>query len=170
MEINKTPSPLLIFYYCTETTKAVKNMYRSCLGCQITRPQGKFQKAQSTLQSGPFEKVPMNITGPVRFPSYRANTHFLIMVNLCKMWPEAILMRSITSEAVSDALLLICSRFDSRNTISSDNVQQFTSQSTKLVLQNVGVHQVFLRPYHPQTNDTVERVNSTLKAMLAKAN
>lgn len=144
MGINKTPSPLLIFFI---NVQRQQKMLRTCIDhawdVRSQDHRANSKKPQFTLQSGPFEKVPMNITGPVRFPSYRANTHFLIMVNLCKMWPEAILMRSITSEAVSDALLLICSRFDSRNTISSDNVQKFTSQSTKLVLQNVGVQQAF---------------------------
>lgn len=87
---------------------------------------------------------------------------------MCTRWPEAIPLRNITPEAITEALMLIFSRVGFPNTILSDNGPQFVSQATRLVLSKLGIDQVFATPYHPQTNGTCERFKGTLKAMLGK--
>ncbi|BFZ09104.1 hypothetical protein BsWGS_12143 [Bradybaena similaris] len=171
MGVQKTLSRIEQHYYWPGVNSDAKSKCQSCVQCQTTRPEGKFPKAhlQTTdVPSRPFEKVAIEIIGPMRVASDKGNMYVLTFVDLCTRWPEAIPLRSITSEAIAEALLLIFSRVGFPNTILSDNGPQFFSQATRLVLNKLGIKQVFATPYHPQTNGTCERFNGTLKAMLGK--
>ncbi|BFZ03151.1 hypothetical protein BsWGS_06190 [Bradybaena similaris] len=171
MGIQKTLSRIQQNFYWPDINNEVKKKCKSCAECQITRPEGKFPKATlqvTDIPSRPFEKVAIDIIGPMSVPSERGNLYILTLVDLCTRWPEAIPLRTITSEAVAEALLLIFSRVGFPNTILSDNGPQFVSQATKLVMNKLGIKQVFATPYHPQTNGTCERFNGTLKSMLGK--
>ncbi|BFY99110.1 hypothetical protein BsWGS_02150 [Bradybaena similaris] len=171
MGIHKTLARIQQHYHWPGVTSDVKAKCKSCNQCQVTRPEGKFPKATiqiTDVPARPFQKVAIDIIGPMSVPSDKGNRYILTLVDLCTRWPEAIPLRNITSETIAEALLLIFSRIGFPNTILSDNGPQFVSQVTKLVMSKLGIKQVFATPYHPQTNGTCERFNGTLKTMLGK--
>ena len=52
--------------------------------------------------------------------------------------------------------------------LQSDNRGEFTAQATKDCIRKYGGNQVFGSRYHPQSQGYVERVNCTIKRLLAK--
>lgn len=124
MGINKTLSRIQKHYHWPGMTKDVKLRCKSCSQCQVTRPEGKFPNSTlhiTVVPARPFEKVAIDIIGPLRVPSGKGNLYILTIVDLCTKWPEVIPLRNITSESVAEALLLIFSRLGFPNTILSDS-------------------------------------------------
>ena len=50
----------------------------------------------------------------------------------------------------------------------SDQVAEFTRQVISELCDLLGITKIRTSPYHPQTNSTVERVQQTLRRMIAK--
>ena len=50
----------------------------------------------------------------------------------------------------------------------SDQASESTGQVISELCNLLGVTKIRTSPYHPQTNDTVERVHQTLRRMIAK--
>ena len=54
------------------------------------------------------------------------------------------------------------------NIVHSDNGGEFTSSVVKILVEKIGGEQVFGKPYHPQSQGSVERLNATIKRCIAK--
>lgn len=93
--------------------KSVKSYCKSCDVCQKTTPKGRVPQAfiqDTDTPSRPFQKLAMDIVGPLKITSNKGNRYILTVVDLCTRWPEATLLKYISSEAITDSLLLIFSR------------------------------------------------------------
>lgn len=93
MGIQKTLARTNKHFYWPGISSDVKSKCKTCVECQITRPEGKFPKAtlQTTdVPSRPFEKVAIDIIGPLIVPSDSGNQYILTLVDLCTRWLEAI--------------------------------------------------------------------------------
>ena len=71
--------------------------------------------------------------------SENKNLYVLTLIDYATRWVEAIPLRDITSQAVSEALLTIFARVGLPEEILSDGGPQFVSQVMELVLQTLGI-------------------------------
>ncbi len=81
-------------------------------------------------------------------------------------WPEAVALRSITAKAVAESLRCIFSRTAILEVLLSDQGSQFCGRVVRQLCQLLGVDKIRTSPYHPQTNDIIERMHGTLKVVL----
>ena len=147
--------------------KEVKVYCKTCDTCQRGRKNkgGKSPMGISKIIDQPFVKI--DIVGPLNITKSR-NRYILTIVDLCTRWPEAIPLKTVTTEEVQNALLTVFYRMGFPETILSDNGSQFTSDIFKNVSTLLGIKICHLSVYHAMSNGCVERFNGTLKEMLRK--
>ena len=84
------------------------------------------------------------------------------------IYPEAIPLKKIGTEDVTEALLEVFSRVGFPKEIQSDRGTQFISDVMKEVSRLITVKQIFSSPYNPRCQGLVEKGNAVLKSMLKK--
>ena len=171
MGVQKTADRILHSFYWPGVMADVKRWCKSCDICQRTIPKGKVSKVplgRTPIMGEPFQKVAVDLVGPISPPSNQGHRYILTFVDYATRWPEAIPLKTITTEEVSEGLLEIFSRLGFPKEMLSDQGSQFTSQLMKEVSRLISVKQAFTTPYHPMANGLNEKFNATLKAMLKK--
>ncbi|XP_064463594.1 uncharacterized protein LOC135374580 [Ornithodoros turicata] len=149
----------------------VQRFVRSCDSCQKTTPKGRI--ARAPLQSmpkidTPFERVAVDIVGPISPPSRSGNRYILTLVDFATRYPDAIPLRSIETERVAEGLVEILSRVGIPKEILSDRGSNFVSGLMREVGRLLSIRQMQTTPYHPMGNGLVEHFNGTLKSMLRR--
>ena len=168
---NSTFKRVYPFFYWSGYRAQIRDYCRSCDICQRTFPKGRVPAAplqEVPLIDTPFSRVAVDIIGPLTPKSDRGHRFVLTYVDVATRYPEAVALKTITTEAVAEALVEIFSRTGIPDEMLSDQGSQFTSDVMREVMRLLSVSQLHSTPYHPQTNGLVERFNGTLKSMLKK--
>ena len=116
----------------------------------------------------PFKRVAVDLIGPIHPPSKEGHRCVLTLVDYATRYPEAIALKSITTEAVAEALVTIYSRVGLPEEVLSDMGTQFTSECMQEVERLLSVKHISTSPYHSQCNGLTEKFNGTLKKMLKR--
>ncbi|KAJ1211568.1 hypothetical protein NDU88_006926 [Pleurodeles waltl] len=114
----------------------------------------------------PFERVGIDIVGPLDPKTALGNRFILVLVDHATRYPEAIPLRTVTAKVVTRALLGIFTCVGFPKEVVSDRGTNFMSAYMKTLWDECGVTYRFTTPYHPQTNGLVEIFNQTLKGMI----
>ncbi|XP_076031117.1 uncharacterized protein LOC143019364 [Oratosquilla oratoria] len=144
---------------------------KSCDTCQKTTDRGRVKPAplqQLPIIATPFERVAVDIVGPIKPRSREGYKYILTLVDFATRWPEAVALKNIESITVAEALLGIFSRIGVPKEILSDRGTQFTSGMMNEFLRLLSIQGIRTTPYHPQCNGLCERFNGTLKKMLRR--
>ncbi|XP_063788599.1 uncharacterized protein LOC134943977 [Pseudophryne corroboree] len=145
----------------------VRTYCKSCDVCQrLGRPSARAPLRSLPIVGEPFQRVAVDIVGPLPVPSRSGKRYILTVVDYATRYPEAVALSAITAEKVADALLGIFSRVGFPSEILTDQGTQFMSDLVQCLWAKCGVRQLRTAPYHPQTNGLCERFNGTLKQML----
>jgi transposase InsO family protein len=120
------------------------------------------------LMDLPFDRVTVDLVGPVTPASDRGNRFILVMVDYATRYPEAVALKKIRTEAVAEVLWDMWARSGIPREVLSDRGSQFTSKTMKEVHRLLAVEGKTTTPYHAQCNGRVERFNATLKSMISK--
>ena len=83
-------------------------------------------------------------------------------------FPEAFPLWSIDAGRIVEKLIELFSRVGIPNKFLTDQGANFTSELLTEIYQLLHVYPIRTTPYHPQTDELVERFNKTLKALLCK--
>lgn len=132
------------------------------------RVQGAFRQ-DTDIPSRSFEKLAMDIVGPLKITLNKGNRYILTLVELSTSCSQAIPLQFITSEAITDALLFVFSSIGFPEAILSDREAELISSTTQGIKKILGIREVSSSSYHPETNGVCERFNRTLKQMLARS-
>ena len=148
-------------------TQSIRSFIRACHTCQTTKPI--FRKPAgymlSTRSDAPWEVVAVDLMDPLP-KSYAGHEYLLVAVDHYSKWTEIYPLKSATGKTVACTIVRqLFSRYGAPSSLLSDNGPQFTSRALASVCSSWGVEQVFISPYHPQSN-WVERVNRNIKGML----
>ncbi|XP_078492084.1 uncharacterized protein LOC144747728 [Ciona intestinalis] len=171
MGVKKTLDRILINFYWPGIRSDVARFCKSCDVCQKTIGKGKVAKVplqKMPLIDVPFERVAVDLVGPIQPPSEKGHRYLLTMVDYATRYPEAVPLKNITTEDVAEALVDIFSRVGVPNEILSDQGTQFMSGCMKEVERLLKIRHLRTTPYSPQCNGLVERFNGTLKTMLKR--
>ena len=93
---------------------------------------------------------------------------FLIIVDACSKWIEAIPTSSATSATTIEILKSTFARFGLPDLVVSDNGQCFVSEEFKSFLSSNGIKQLTSAPYRPSSNGLAERAVQIVKRGLKK--
>ena len=98
----KTTDRILAKFYWPGITSDVKRHCASCDACQRTAPRGRVSKlplGQMPLIETPFQRVAVDIVGPLDPPTERGNRLIMTMVDYATRYPEAVALRTIETES-----------------------------------------------------------------------
>uniref|UniRef100_A0A803KCS2 Gypsy retrotransposon integrase-like protein 1 n=1 Tax=Xenopus tropicalis TaxID=8364 RepID=A0A803KCS2_XENTR len=167
--VTRTRHRLTQNFYWPGISQEVTRYCRTCDSCQRTgraNDKPKFPLCPLPIISEPFQRVAVDLIGPLSRPSRSGKQYILTVMDYATRYPEAVALRKIDAPTVADALIQIFSRVGFPSEILSDQGPQFTSQLLQCLWQRCGVRAIHSSPYHPQTNGLCERFNGTLKTML----
>lgn len=116
----------------------------------------------------PFQRVAVDIIGPLSPTSAKGNRYVLTMVDFATRYPDAVALPSIETERIAEALLEMFSRVGVPREIVSDRGKSFTSNLMQELGRLLSFRQLPTTPYHPMANGLVERFNGTLKQMVRR--
>ncbi|KAJ1130785.1 hypothetical protein NDU88_009132 [Pleurodeles waltl] len=165
----KTWSRLVNHFFWPEMSEKVREFCSSCVTCQASGKTGGKPKAPLIplpVVGTPFERVGIDIVGPLDPPTASGNRYIVVVVDHATRYPEAIPLRTVTAPTVARALLGVFTRVGFPKEVVSDRGTNFMSAYLKAMWEECGVTYKFSTPYHPQTNGLVERFNKTLKGMI----
>ena len=167
----KTSSRILSEFWWPGCQADCGRFCKSCDMCQRTYPKGKVPKAplgDMPLVDIPFQRIAVDIVGPLDPPSYKKNRYILTIVDYATRYPEAISLPGIEAERVAEALVDVFSTVGVPREMLTDLGTQFTSELMHEVSRLLSIRQLTTTPYHPMCNGLVEKFNGTLKQMLKK--
>ncbi|CAM5103968.1 unnamed protein product [Natator depressus] len=167
--IRRTRQRLLQNFYWPGVFTTVRQYCRSCDPCQRVgkaRDKGKAALRPLPIIEEPFQKVAMDIVGPLSKTTRSGKKYILVVVDFATLYPEAVPLASIEADTVADALLTIFSRVGSPREVLTDQGSNFMSALLRCLWEKCGVRHDWASAYHPQSNGLVERFNGTLKMML----
>ncbi|KAJ1084485.1 hypothetical protein NDU88_004632 [Pleurodeles waltl] len=165
----KTWERLVPLFHWPRMSVDTKDFCKSCVTCQASGKTGGTPKAPLIplpVVGVPFERVGVDIVGTLDPPTASGNRFILVVVDHTTRYPEEIPLRTTTAPAVAKALLGIFSRVGFPKEVVSDRGSNFMSAYLKAMWKECGVTYKFTTPYHPQTNELVERFNKTPKGMI----
>lgn len=167
----KTTDRVMQEFYWPGMQSDIKRYVKSCDICQKTTPKGRTTKAplgQVPIIDTPFQRVAVDLVGPISPPSERGNRYLLTMVDYATRYPDAVALPSIETERVAEALVEMFSRVGVPREVLSDRGTQFTSEMMREVERLLSVKHLTTTPYHPMANGLVEKFNGTIKQMLKR--
>ncbi|XP_076456339.1 uncharacterized protein LOC143290708 [Babylonia areolata] len=167
--MQRTRDRIFPHFYWPGMCADIRRYVQSCVRCQKTVAKGRIPKVplvKMPLVSEPFDRVAVDIIGPISPPSESGNRYVLTMVDYTTRYPEAVALKVITTEAVAEPLFNMWSRTGVPSEVLTDRGTQFTSNTMQEVYRLLAVRGLTTTPYHAQCNGLVERFNGTLKTML----
>ena len=169
--VKKTLDRILTSFFWPAIQSDVTRFCRSCDICQRTVHKGTVPKVplgKMPLIDIPFQRVAVDLVGPIHPISEKGNRYILTLVDYATRYPEAIPLRNIDTASVGEALVDIFTRVGVPREILTDQGTQFTSDLMREISRLLSIRQLTTTPYHPSCNGLVERFNGTLKQMLKR--
>ena len=110
----------------------------------------------------PWQRIHVDFAGPFN------GLMFLLVVDAKSKWTEVFPMSSTTASTTIRALRFLFASHGLPEVIVSDNGLQFVAQEMKDFLKSNGIRHCLSSPYHPASNDEVERavrIKESMKTM-----
>ena len=131
--------------------------------CQRTIAKGKVSKVPLQIMPVveiPFQKIAIDLIGPICPLSDSCHRYILSVVDYATCFPEAIALKSISTEFVAEVLINIFARVFVPQEVLSDCGSQFTSDLIHEVGRLLSLKQTNI-PYNKICNRLVEKFNGT---------
>eukprot|EP00731_Ephydatia_muelleri_P023225 Em0015g808a len=166
--MTKTLEKIRSSFYWPGQRKDVEDWCKGCEMCASRKSPSTKRRAplQSDLTGCPLQRVAMDILGPLPLTD-RGNKYVLVVGDYFTKWIEAYAMEAGT---VAELFVsrFVC-QFGVPDVLHTDQGRNFESALLKEVCQLLGVVKTRTTPYHPQSDDLVERFNRTLLNLLSMA-
>ena len=156
--IVKTKQFLRTRFFWPGMDDATEKMIKNCQACVVNQPLNKYTPLQPTpLPRGPWVKGAVDLVGPVD------GKFILTYIDYYSSYPEAYILKEITSREVIKALTDIFARFGFPEELVSDNGKQFISEEFEAFLKSCGIRHIRVSPYYARSNGKLERFHRYLK-------
>jgi len=139
----KTKQFLREHFFWPGMDQAVEDTIKGGSACVLNQPLNKYTPLQTTpLPRGPWVERAVDLVGPID------GKYILTYIDYYSSYPEACVLKEITSREVIKAPADIFSKFGHREEIVSDNSKQFTSTEFEAFLKSCGVKHIRTSPYY----------------------
>ena len=167
--IDKTFMRIRESFYWPGYPRSVKQYVASCQVYQERNapPVNPRAGLQPVNTSRPFQLVAMDLELP---RSTQGSKYCLVISDYFTRWPEVFAVPD--QKAVTVARVLVdgvITRHGVPEVLHSDRGGSFENEVIRELCKLLGMKKVKTKPYHPQSDGIVERLNRTLLQMLSKA-
>lgn len=147
----------------------IKNFIKHCIDCQknkLVRKKDKHPTEITTTSSHPFERLALNIVGPLPLTEF-GNKYILTQQDDLTKYTQAYAIRNHESLTIAKSFIhkFIC-QFSLPKSILTDQGSDFMSKLFSDVAKLFEIKKLNCTAYHPETDGALERVHSTLKDYL----
>ncbi|XP_049886596.1 uncharacterized protein K02A2.6-like isoform X1 [Pectinophora gossypiella] len=164
MGIVKTKALARSYAWWPGIDEQIESVCRECVVCaSVADAPPTRAPSPWTWPSRPWSRLHLDFLGPI------VGITYLIVVDSCSKWIEAIKMKSTTAAAVINVLHDMWSRFGLPKQVVSDNGPPFSSSEFCTFLKNNGINHIFSAPYHPSSNGAAENAVKICKRAIKKA-
>ena len=133
-------------------------MIKNCQACVVNQPLNKNTPLQPTpLPRGPWVKGAVDLDAPVD------GKIILTYTDYYSSYPEAYILKEITSRDFIKALTDVFARFGFPEELVSDNGEQFISKEFKAFLKSCGIRHIRVSPYYARSKGKLGRFQQYLK-------
>ena len=148
----------------------VKKMVQSCVECRRGNldKRGKSPLVSPTVITTPFQRIAFDIVGPLSMIARKNNRYILTMMDVATKFPEALPIRRGDAVIVVEGMQKFFSFVGFPKEILTDRGAPFILALVTEVNKRLGIHHLKATPYHPESNDMLERWHSSLKPMARK--
>ena len=156
-------------YYWPTIKKDVETYVKTCDQCQRRGKRTTKNELHSIKISRPFQRVGIDIVGPLPLTDKR-NKYIITAMDYLTKWPEARAIKMANAEEVLDFIYedIIC-RHGCPQKILTDRGSHFNNQIITKMMEKFKIIHNFSTPYHPKTNGLIERFNKTICEAIAKS-
>lgn len=165
---DRTYNAIKTHYYWPKMYNHILDYIRGCTVCQQSKRA--YHVLPPPLHPLPiadtFERWHIDFLGSIT-ESAEGFTNILVISDSGSKWIEAFPTKTQTAEEVAKILYReIFTRYGAPRTLISDRGKCFMATLTKALCEIFSIKLSHTSPYHPQTNSTVERMNSYLEQSL----
>lgn len=166
--INRTANIIQRDYYWPEMDLEIRTILNTCRPCQERKSPGvrRLPPSQTTVTSFPFEKVAIDITGPLK-PSRSGKKYILGIVDYFTKFPMLIPLQNVEAKTVARAVFehWIC-LFGAPFIIHTDRGTVFESELFHELCRMNNISKTKTAPFYPKSDGLIERLFSTVKDMI----
>lgn len=147
---SRTAFKVMSEFYWPGVQADVRRYCRSCDICQRTTPKGRTTKVplgEMPLIDVPFQRVAVDLIGPIQPATDRGNRYILTLVDFATRYPEAVALKGIETEKVAEALIDIFCRIGVPKEMLTDQGTQFTSELMAETSRLLSFRQLTTTPY-----------------------
>ncbi|CAG2210223.1 unnamed protein product [Mytilus edulis] len=167
--ITKTVQKVRQRFYWVNLQSDVTDWIKSCpICCARKNPPRKNRAEMENIRVGePLERVAMDITGPFPITKFK-NRYVLVLMDYFTKWVEAYPIPDMGSCTVARYFCKeFISRFGVPRIFLSDQGPCFGGEAFQQLCDLFGIHKTRTSSYHPMTDGLVEKMNHTLKNVIA---
>jgi hypothetical protein len=167
--VNKTIKKIQNQFRWRNMKSDVKDYVKNCTSCQknkLTNRHVKQPLAITSTSSRPFEKIFLDIVGPLT-TTLSGNTYILTMQDDLTKYSLGIPILDHQANTVAEAFVVhfVCVH-GIPETILTDQGTVFLNRTFSEVCRLLKINKVNTSPFHPQTNGSLERSHRTLAEYL----
>ncbi|XP_037876915.1 uncharacterized protein K02A2.6-like [Bombyx mori] len=164
MGIVKTKSLARSYVWWPGIDEALETECRACTVCAAVADAPSTHAPRSwPWPSRPWSRLHLDFLGPIGGVTY------LVVVDSCSKWIEAIKMQRTTAQAVISVLRDLWSKFGLPKQTVSDNGPPFSSSDFQKFLIHNGIKHIYSAPYHSASNGAAENAVKICKRAIKKA-
>lgn len=156
--IVKTKQFLCARFFWPGMDQDVETLIKGCSTCVVNQPLNRYTPLQPTpLPRGLWIKGAVDLVGPID------GKHILTYIDHYSSYPEACVIKVITSREVIKALTAIFARFGYPDELVTDNGKQFISAELDAYLKSCGIQHIRVSSYYARSNGKLVRFHRYLK-------
>ncbi|OMH84444.1 Retrovirus-related Pol polyprotein from transposon [Zancudomyces culisetae] len=157
-------------FYGKNLFKITQGVVRSCEVCQLFKGNKSRKNYLNTVEGNrPFEIWGIDAMGPINPVSKSGNRYILTAVDYCTKWPVALPVPNLLSSTIINFIIYkIVMDYGVPTQLITDQGSSFMSEATKAVYKWLGIKHAPTSGYRPQSNGQVERLNRSIKSIMAK--
>ena len=147
----------------------VAGFCKSCDICQRSIRKGRVTKVpfgKLPLIDIPFKRVSVQLVGPIEPRSDRKSQYILTMIDYATRYAEAVVLPSIETERVAEALIGMFSRVGIPSEMLIVHESRVTIEVKNEVSRLLSLQQLTTIPYRPYSTGPMEKFHAMLKQVL----
>lgn len=162
--LSRTQNRIRKYFHWPTMRKDIKDYIKNCSACELSKIKRHTKSPMqiTSVASRPFEKLFIDLIGPITPPSQSGNNYILTCNDDLSKFGIAVPMNSCSAFETSKAFVEeVVLKFALPLHVVSDNGSNLASSLFSEVNKLLGISRSFTTPYHPQSN-AVERFHKSL--------